>query len=175
MKKIILVLSIAVLTSCGNNGTTDSSSGSKGSQVSEIKMDTGVKVALEFINRYVKNSGIPFADNPENSKHELSAADWVKSNNLSTKSFKKEFKRLNNIAAKDPDSGLDADLIFDAQDFPEKGFEPESFDEKTGYLTVKGIGWPAFRLTMKIKMENGKWLVDGCGMVNIPEDKRAKR
>jgi len=71
--------------------------------------------------------------------------------------------------------GLGADPIFDAQDYPSKGFELESIDETTNYLTMKGKDWSEFKLTMKVVEENGKWLVDGCGIVNIPKDKRAAR
>ncbi len=73
----------------------------------------------------------------------------------------------------DPELVPDADPLFDVQDNPDKGFELETFDENNHYL--KGKDWPAFKLTMKIKEENGNWLVNGCGMVNIPGNKKVKR
>ncbi|MBK6833593.1 MAG: hypothetical protein IPG89_04680 [Bacteroidetes bacterium] len=71
--------------------------------------------------------------------------------------------------------GLGADPIVDAQDYPSKGFELESIDEQTNFLIVKGKDMPEFKLTIKVVEENGNWLVDGCGIVNIPKDKRAAR
>jgi hypothetical protein len=41
-------------------------------------------------------------------------------------------------------------------------------------LTIRK-DWTEFKLTMKVIEENGNWLVDGCGIVNIPQDKRAER
>ena len=75
----------------------------------------------------------------------------------------------------EPELGLDFDLIFDAQDYPDEGFELESFDNKTNYVVVKGKNWTDFRLTIKMVLENNKWLVDGCGIINIPNDKRSAR
>ncbi len=168
MLKIIVILTVFVFSSCGRSENTDRSSETKAPQVSGVKTEARVKNALAFINGYVEN-----ADKMEKA---AGITDWVNSNNLSTKRFKKELKRLMDEAyRKGPESGIDADPIFDAQDYPDRGFKLESFDEKTNYMTVSGINWPEFKLTMKIINENGKWLVDGCGMINIPEDKRAKR
>ena len=71
--------------------------------------------------------------------------------------------------------GLDFDPIFDAQDFPDKGFELVSSDKNSGYITVKGKDWPEFVLVIRIVYLDNKWLVDGSGIINIPESKRAKR
>jgi hypothetical protein len=84
-------------------------------------------------------------------------------------------KIIEDAYEKEPEVGLDFDPILDAQDYPDKGFELESLDEKTNYLTVRGKDWADFKLTIKIIEENGNWLVDGCGIINIPTDKRAKR
>ena len=130
--------------------------------------DNKIKNALTFINNYV--------DNSNKMNKAIGIIDWVNSNSLTTKTFKTELKKILEDAQKqDPEMGLDADPIFDAQDNPSKGFELESLDEKTNYLTVKGKDWPEFKLTMKVVKENGNWLVDGCGMVNIPNDRRSKR
>lgn len=83
--------------------------------------------------------------------------------------FKLEYKKA------DPEIGLDADPIFDAQDYPDKGFELETFDSKTNYLVVKGKNWTDFKLRIKMVLENDRWLVDGCGIINIPHDKRIAR
>jgi hypothetical protein len=124
--------------------------------------------ALNFINDYVENcSKMNKATN---------TIDWVNSNQLTTENFKSELTRIINEANKiDPELGLDFDPIFDAQDFPDKGFELESIDTTSNFLIVKGIDEHQFRLTMKVKKENEKWLVDGCGIVNIPKDRQIER
>lgn len=166
--KIIPLFSLILLISCGQCGNTNKPSDTGTSQISEMKTGARVKNALSFINGYVENAN--------KMKQSMDIVDWVNSNNLSTKGFKKELKRLIDEAYKqNPDLGLDADPVFDAQDYPDKGFDIESFDEKTNYLTVRGIDRPGFKLMIKIVNENGNWLVDGCGMINIPENKRAKR
>lgn len=140
-------------------------------QTPESKMNTvntSVANALEFINSYVENCN--------KMKDAVGIIDWVNSNNLTTKVFKAELKKIIDDAyMQDPELGLEVDPIFDAQGNPRKGFEVESFDEISNYLTVRGKDCADFKLTMKIKKENGNWLVDGCGMVNITNDKRANR
>ena len=133
-----------------------------------ISQNTRHVNALKFINGYVENCN--------KMKQSVGIIDWVNSNGLSTNGFRTELKRIIDDAYKaEPEVGLDFDPILDAQDFPDKGFEFESVDETTNYLTVRGKDWPDFKLTIKIIEENEKWLVDGCGIINIPTDKRAKR
>jgi hypothetical protein len=123
--------------------------------------------ALSFINGYIENS------NKLNQGVDM--LEWVSSNNLTTKKFRIELKKIIDDANKaDPELGIDFDPIVDGQDHPDKGFEIEQLD-KTDFIIVRGIDWPDFKLTMKMVEENGNWLVDGCGVVNIPSAKRAKR
>lgn len=152
MKRLIFLLTIIEFVSCG--------------QHSQVEKKT--EIALTFINGYVENV---------NKMNEaVGMIEWVNSNKLVTDGFKKELKRIVEKAYKDdPELGLEADPIFDAQDNPDKGFVIESLDENLNYLTVKGIDWPDLKLTIKLKNENGVWLVDGCGVINIPIEKRAKR
>lgn len=125
-----------------------------------------VDTALKFINGYVENCK-KLNDN-------VDMVEWVNSNDLTTAGFKAELQRMVDEAYEaEPETGLDFDPILDAQDNPDEGFELESFDETTNYLTVKGKDWPEFIVTMKIRDVGGNWLVDGCGVVNIPNDKRA--
>lgn len=70
--------------------------------------------------------------------------------------------------------GLDFDPIFDAQDFPDEGFIILSHDS-SGYVTLQGKDWPEFTVVAKVAWENNTWLVDGTGVINIPEEKRTKR
>ncbi len=129
---------------------------------------SGSESALRFINEYIENCN--------KLKKAISIADWVETNQLVTESFKAELSRiLAEAYKKDPELGLDFDPIFDAQDYPEKGVRLESIDESSGYLVVQGIGWPQFRLRMKVKHLDGKWLVEGCGVINIPAAQRIER
>jgi len=166
MTRLIILITILGFISCGQ--ASDKTNNSKASQVMDFKKDNKTDNALIFINDYVKNV------NKMNKA--VGIIDWVNSNKLSTDGFKKELKRTIDEGYKiDPELGIEADPIFDAQDNPDKGFVIESFDDKSNYLILKCIDWPDFKLTMKIKEENGIWLVDGCGMINIPNDKRARK
>jgi hypothetical protein len=123
--------------------------------------------ALKFINDYVENSN--------KIKGALEIVEWTKTNKLSTNDFKKELEIILIEARKnDPTLGLGFDPILDAQDYPNT-FELDStyIDEK--YLIVKGKMWPEFKLTMKIIKEKDMWMIDGCGIVNIPSNRRIER
>jgi hypothetical protein len=125
-------------------------------------------VALAFINAYVTNCN----KEPD----ALQVGEWVKSNKLATAGFKAALeKTLAEAYAEDPELGLDADPLFDAQDYPDKGFELASFDSKTNYVVVKGKDWPDFKLTLKMAAVGTHWLVDGCGIINVPAAKRMSR
>jgi hypothetical protein len=125
-------------------------------------------VALNFINDYVKFSTTP--------NQAPATSEWIKQNSLLTGNFKSRYKNLLDSAQKkDPESGLGSDPIFDAQDFPEKGFSILKVDTPNRYVTVAGNDWKEFELVLKVGQENNKWLVDGAGVINVPEDKRAKR
>ncbi len=168
-RSTFVLVFLLLITSCGN--TEKPTTKEPDTQKEEVAVaSTAVKVenALSFINGYVENSN--------NMNEAMNIIDFTNSNNLTTETFKSTLERIIETALKEnPEMGLDADPIYDAQDYPEKGFELESFDEKTNYLIVKGIDWPDFTLTMKVVEENGKWVVDGCGNVNITEKKKAKR
>lgn len=165
MQKFLILLSAILIASCNPAAKTENTADSSATKQTIASKEDKVKNALAFINGYVENA------NKMNKA--LTITDWVNSNTLSTDKFKSELNRIIDEANKlDPEMGLDADPILNAQDYPEKGFELDSFDEQTNFLTVKGKDAADFKLTMKISNVNGNWLVDGCGMVNIPEEKR---
>jgi len=91
---------------------------------------------------------------------------------LTTDKFKEE------AFAAYTEEDLDYDPLVDGQDSPTE-FEFGSFSKESkgcGYVTVKGKGiWDSFKLPIRIVKENGKWLVDGCGDINIPEEKMARK
>lgn len=166
--KNIFIVALLFNASCGQ------SADSKVSTQESIVQSTGageenlIENALTFINSYV--------DNCNRMKESIGVVEWTNSNKLTTQSFKAELKRLMEEAYKlEPEMGLDADPIFDAQDYPDQGFELDSLDDKMNYIVVKGKNWPDFKLTIKMIKGNDEWLVDGCGIINIPYDKRISR
>lgn len=122
------------------------------------------QVALDFINAYVKDAG------------QTELAEFVANSPLVSERFKRELDRVMVLAwEENPEFGLMADPLFDAQDFPPLGFELLEYDAQSGYLMVKGIGWEEFLVAMRVVREAESMLVEGCGTVNIPPAKRAKR
>ncbi len=134
----------------------------------EIKIVPDCNVALKFINDYAEfcSPKTPL----------ISDTNWIENNVLLTDNFKTRYKNLLDSADKiDSELGLDFDPIFEAQDFPDKGFELINCDNETGYVTVRGKDWKNFVLVLKLGLQGNKWLVDGSGVINIPVNKRAKR
>jgi len=164
--RILTILALTfVLFYCGQSNE-NISEGNKESIT--LKNSSQSETALSFINGYV--------DNCNKFKNAIGIIEWVNSNHFTTESFKTELAKIISEAKNaDPELGLGFDPIFDAQDYPEKGFKLESIDNKTNYLILQGIAWSQFRLKMKIRKVNGQWLVEGCGIVNIPKDQRIER
>jgi len=167
---------VTLFVSCGQNSKTGVNKAITTEPNAEISTETKndessttpFGIALTFINSYI--------DNCNKMKESIGIIEWVNSNNLATNRFKTEVKTMIEEAFKiEPELGLGFDPIFDAQDYPDEGFELESFDSETNYVVVKGKNWADFKLTIKMVLENNKWLVDGCGIVNVPNDKRSTR
>ena len=151
-----LLVIVLLILSCNTEGKA---------QDANAKPDT--TVALKFINDYVlfciKNRSV------------LNYPKWIKNNKLATDEFKALYIEMTDAATKDDSEvRLEFDPIFNAQDFPDKGFSLSQVDED-GYITVKGKGWPDFKTVIKMKSVGGKWMVDGAGVVNIPRKKQVKR
>ncbi|MFY0629559.1 MAG: hypothetical protein JXR05_04200 [Flavobacteriaceae bacterium] len=121
-------------------------------------------VALNFINEYINNIG------------NLEMVEWVTKNSNTTEKFKADLKKMVDDGEKEaPGYGLGFDPILDAQDYPDKGFLLKSVDTTSTYITVVGREWESFELTIRLIENNDKWMVDGCGVVNIPLEKQASR
>jgi hypothetical protein len=168
LMKNIFIWTILFFASCGQPTESKVPTDKSIVQSTKVGQEKLIENALTFINSYV--------DNCNKMKESIEVVEWANSNKLTTQSFKAELKRLIDEAYKlEPEIGLDADPIFDAQDYPDKGFELDSLDDKTNYIVVKGKNWPDFKLTIKMLNDNNNWLVDGCGIINIPNDKRIVR
>lgn len=165
LKIYSLAFSLITLFAC-HSGTDNRKAAEK--NVQEHKVIPDFNVALKFINDYAGFCS------PEN-RHSSDTA-WIEHNPLLTDGFKTIYKNIVDAARiEDPELGLDFDPIFDAQDFPDKGFSILKADTTSGYVTVRGNDWPTFELVLKVKLINNQWLVDGAGIINIPKEKRSKR
>ena len=102
--------------------------------------------------------------------------EWVITSELVTDNFKTELVNMINEAfEREPDYGLGFDPILDAQDYPEEEFLLSNYDSTLSVATVNGKQWTSFVLNIKLTNQNDRTLVDGCGVVNIPEEHRAER
>lgn len=161
MKKLFSIFIALILISCSNQ--TDKTNSADDKKVTVFKLDS--TASIKFANEYVE------LNNKMVGLSEISS--WIENNNLITDNFKKSYKAIiDNVSEEEP---LEADPIFDAQDYPDKGFEIESYDKNTGYIILKGIDWSDFKINLKLTNSNDQTLVDGCGIVNIPDNKRIKR
>lgn len=165
MRTLILTFTIIAFLSCSTQTDTNTHSPTS---TNKSVATPDFNVALNFINDYVgfcNSTSIQTND-----------TNWVRNHPLLTDNFKNAYYDLINKARKDnPELGLGFDPIFDAQDFPDKGFVVAAADTAAGILTVKGKEWSDFILTLKLVAQDGKYLVDGSGAINIPEYKRARR
>ncbi|MFV0305941.1 MAG: hypothetical protein ACK5IC_10730 [Moheibacter sp.] len=126
------------------------------------------KLADEFINGYVKNI--------MKMNEALEIIEWVNSNNLSTNSFKSNLTQIINQAyEKEPDYGLGFDPVLDGNDFPDDGFQLDMIKPNSNFLIFSGIGWEEYKVMVKVEKVDNQWLVDGCGIVNIPSSEQIKK
>ena len=143
----------------------------------DVECKAQAKVAIDFINDYKR-----YSDAPNEDGKKPTPDIWVQKNTKVTDGFKRAHKKFVGNAYREgasEDEALDADPIFDAQDYPDHGFKVLRCDAATNYVTLKGIDRNAdagsFEVAVKtIKTQQG-WLVDGAGVINIPRDKQARR
>lgn len=126
------------------------------------------KIALDFINDYVV-----FCNNQDS---EIGLLDWVLKQSNVSENFKTDLKKIIADAAKqDPEIGLDFDPIFDAQDYPDKGFEFEKSEKNSEFIIVKGKDWSDFTLRIKMMYKDETWFVNGVGVINMLATERVER
>ena len=166
MKKLVLLIAIGFcIISCGqgSGNKTDGKMDQNTEDSRETLTEGELDFALEFINGYI--------DYCNNYDENISLVDWVNSNKLVTAEFKKELSRIIDEANReDPEWGLGADPILDAQDYDESGLEIASFDPLSNLIYLRGKKWNEFEVKMRAKSVDGKWLVDGSGFINMPQE-----
>lgn len=149
-----------MLLSCNSTNSHNE----KDSQNKDQNGEPEYLVAEKFINDYI--------DYLNDDTSSIDISEWVNNRNDVTNSFKIELERIVSLSEKnDPELGLGFDPILNAQDHPEK-CKIENKDVQ--YVTVQGIDWPNFHLKLKLKVEDGTWLVEGSGIINIENEKRMK-
>ncbi|MCF1191990.1 hypothetical protein LRR18_10380 [Mangrovimonas sp. AS39] len=177
MKKSSLIILLFIVLSCNNSKDKiiiiKNKKEIENKQLKEIQnplenLDSITYIATKFINDYVSNCN--------KMKEQIGIIEWVNSYPNVSQKFKSELtKMIQDAEEKDPEYGLGFDPIFDAQDYPDDGFKLTQFDSTTNYLTVEAKSWKGFAITMRIKKMDNEYLLDGCGVINIPKNKQAKR
>ncbi|UKN00347.1 hypothetical protein K6119_11435 [Paracrocinitomix mangrovi] len=123
---------------------------------SEIDWD----VALSFINDYRDMEDVLHAEEER--------LNWVDNDTRTSTNFKLIHRKMYEDARKaDELMGLDYVAIFNAQDYPDQGFEIAETNEQDSILIVRGIDWTTFEVQLKLIYEEGSWKVDGAGDVNM--------
>jgi hypothetical protein len=166
MKQFIILLPALLLLACSpqTQKPNDTLVPKSDAPVNTSATVPDFNVAVQFMNAYTAYCMQP------------GDANWIEKQPLLTDNFKATHKKLLEDALKeDPEMGLGFDPIFDAQDFPDKGFTLSKTDTANGYVTVSGNGWPDFYVVLKVVRQGDQSFVDGAGVINIPQDKRAKR
>ncbi|MBX2906603.1 MAG: hypothetical protein KF744_11225 [Taibaiella sp.] len=125
-------------------------------------------VARQFMDEYINY--------PPNPARHISDSAFISSSTMLTSRFKSYYDSIVVDAWKrDPELGLDFDPVLDAQDYPDSGFMIERIDTISGIVTLSGKNWPEFTVAVKVIAADQKTLIDGAGVVNISEEKRATR
>lgn len=131
------------------------------SGVCYAKCTPGAEAAKSFINEYIQSS-----EASEN------RSQWVQRNTRITDAFISSYQALLDSVG-DEEGGLDFDPILNAQDYPDRGFGIVNCAEQGEYITLQGVDQSNFTVVVKIKKSGNVWLIDGAGIINVPETKRA--
>ena len=116
-------------------------------------------IALNFINSYVENCN--------KMREQIGIIEWVNSNPNSSEKFKFELNKIMEKAEiENPGYRLGFDPIFDAQDFPYKGFELVNSNSEKGIVTVRDKILKGFEMEIKLVFEKNRWLIDGVRIIN---------
>lgn len=115
---------------------------------------------LQFLDEYIAEC--------EKKRSVQTTLNWALNHPNVTADFRKALQALI-----DEEKGWEYDPILDAQDYPDDGFSVRSIGMRDHYISLSAKANEKIILTTRIKQVKGKWLVDGCGTINIPEKMRA--
>lgn len=170
MRIIFFLIAMALLVSCVPATKPESQEQVQNDSVETVTTNTATteaeipdfEIGLQFVEEYIKYIST--------SQDLVKIDEWLQGHPLLTQNFKDTYKKIVEEAnRKDPEMGLNYDPIIKGQDFPETGFFIEEKNAESGYLTIKSSEDKYFDVKIKLVSENGKWLVDGAGVVNITE------
>lgn len=170
---ISLILAVNFFFGCKYNARGYLKKDVKENNVNYEKLNTCAQVdlALSFMNSYAEFCMVKMGK-----RDTLTEIQWVKNNANITNNFKHTYDTLiTNARKEDPEMGLGVDPIFNAQDFPDSGFVLSKCNNNSQYVELKGKDWPEFKVTVKLIKVDDKWLVDGAGLINIPDLYHLKR
>ena len=164
MKKIFcLAIVLTVFTNVNTFSATRKSNSSKKNSSSQINSEAP-QVALKFLKEYTEVSendttGIPNdVSNPEDYDVRYS---YLESTNLITKRYRNELLEtiVANYAEED---GGGADPVLGQQYYDPK-LKILSYNSNKGIVVIQGVDMPDFKVKVKVKNVDGKWLVDNSG------------
>lgn len=156
---IILISPLFITAACRNADQPVSEQ--HGEQLSQ----SDSTVAVRFLNGYIK------AESP--------TVEWLKKCGMVTDKYIAQY-----IAAEQKqrselrkNGGEPIDLVTGALDYCEEGYTLARFDAKTGHVILQGIGEGLGcdaniddPVNVRIVRIGDKWLVDGSGIVNMPDN-----
>ncbi len=154
MKKFLpYAAALLLLASCSSDNTNKTAAVDSVIPAATDEKTQMSENALHFINDYVNNC------NQMNKA--VGVLEWVNTSDLASDSLRAIVKKAFEEA--DKETGLDYDPIFNAQEYPEEGFELESVDEVKSIVVVKGKNNSGYKMNMQMVKENGVWKVGRCG------------
>lgn len=166
--KPIAGLLFFTLISCGENNTKEQNN-LISHEVETVENSVATREqqtapAIQFINEYLQVfSNMTSIDD---------VVDWVLRTELASENFKQTYYNMVTEAYEaDPIVGLGYDPVLDGQD-ADTEYELVSYDDESHFLLIRGVNFDYFTTTMKVVEIDGKWLVDGSGDINIPENQK---
>ncbi|NSL53398.1 hypothetical protein [Uliginosibacterium aquaticum] len=127
-------------------------------------------LALRFMQGYLAYNDAVFLGS---SSQPVEA--WLDANPLASPGLRKAYRaKQAEGLQRDPELGWGFDLLLDAQDYPEQGFELRRCPAP-GYVELQGRGWPEFSVTVKTVRLGKALRIDGAGVLNIPPARRARQ
>ena len=132
------------------------------------------QVAVAFINQYVAYVQAGMSGQPQ-----PALKPWLQANPLVHADFVRHWQATEEEGRRDdPEMGWGADIILDAQDFPDRGFRLLRCSPTPGYVRLQGAekGTESYRVTVRLApatIPGSTPTVVGAGIVNVPEAERA--
>ncbi len=127
-----------------------------------------IKQMLEgFYKSYISDNNLPESKRPKDPK-----APVLKHSQLFTKEFLLAYRKFMSR------SDIDHDPIVQSNDVPEKFIVKEvRLDGSTAYARLEYVGYPADTplLEVRLKEQNGTWLIDAIGDFNKAQPRRSSR